>query len=115
MIKLEALFNIPADQELFKKQIQEEILPKLYQMPYIEKIELTPFSDTPEELQKQFLDCPIYYQISIYVKEEDVEKTLDTEACKAFAQHLRSMGAQVTTAIGETKTFYRWDLEQLKG
>lgn len=114
-MKLEALFNTPADERLFNKQIQEEILPKLYQMPHIEKIELTSFSDTPEELQKQFLDRPIYYQIGVYVKEESVENVLETEAYKAFDQYLKSMGAEVTTAFGETKTFYRWDLEQLKG
>ncbi|MCH5585981.1 hypothetical protein MK805_13625 [Shimazuella sp. AN120528] len=115
MIKMEALFHTPADKALFKKQIQEEFLPKLYQMPYIEKIELTPFSDTPDELQEQFLDHPIYYQVGIFVKEEDIKKSFETEAGIALAQYLRSMGAGVTTAYGDTKIFYRWDLEQLRG
>jgi hypothetical protein len=115
MMKLEALFNTPADKALFEKQIQEEILPKLYKMPYIERIELTPFSDTPEELQEQFLDRPVYYQIGMYVKEEDIKKTFQTKAGIALAQYLRSMGAEVTTAYGDTRIFYRLDLEQLRG
>ncbi|WP_028777745.1 hypothetical protein [Shimazuella kribbensis] len=112
-MKIQALF-IPADKESFQNRVREELLPLLYQMPYIDKIELTPFSDTPDELQEQFIDKPIYYQIALYLKEEDILKTFSTEAGKEISSYLRSLGAQVITSIGDNRVFYRWDLEQLK-
>lgn len=115
MVKLEALFYTPADKAWLKKQIEEKILPKLYSMPYIEKIELTAFGDTPDEFQTQFLARPIYYQISMYIKKEEITITLDSETGKAIAQYLRSMGAEVTTSYGQTNIFYRSDLERLRG
>jgi hypothetical protein len=111
-MKIQALF-IPADKESFQNRVREELVPLLYQMPYIDKIELTPFWDTPDELQEQFLEKPIYYQIALYMKEEDILETFSTEAGKKIAIYLRSLGAQVLTCLGDNRVFYRWDLEQL--
>jgi hypothetical protein len=115
MMKLEALFTVTTDKETFKHHIQQQILPYVYKMPYVDKIELTPFFDTPNDIQEQFLEKPIHYQLALYMKEEDVRSAFGSESGQELSAYLRSLGDFMTTAVGDTKVFYRWDLEQLRG
>lgn len=113
MIKVEALFTVPDDKPLFLSQVQEDILPFLYQMPYIEKIELTPCYDTPLEVQSKFLAEPIYYQIAVYYREVDeMGKSFETDPGKDLSEYLRiAFQGKLISAIGEAKIFYKSDLE----
>jgi hypothetical protein len=99
----------------FKQHLQEKILPSVYQMPYVERVEMTSFSETPEELQKQFVDTPILYQLAIYIQNNDKAKEMfDTDPGKQLSKHLRDIGHHVLPAWGPIKVFYNWDLQQLR-
>ncbi len=116
MIKVEALFAFPEDRELFLSQVKEKILHWLYQMPYIEKIEITPYYDTPLEVQTRYLDQPVYYQIGVYYKtKEEIEASFRTEQGIELAQFLRSnFGDTIIGCVGEADIFYKSDLEQIQ-
>jgi hypothetical protein len=121
-MKLEAFFTIPLDADsktpkdrAFKAHLEEIILPNVYQMPFVERVEMTSFSETPEALQKQFIDQPLLYQVSIYIQNGDkIQEMFETEAGKKLRAHLREISNYVVPAWGPIKVFYNWDLQQIR-